>query len=133
MDYKKPLPIVTATNRPFWESLKAHAMKLPQCGACGKFHAPPRDFCPHCLSDKLNWTAVKGTGEVYSFIIMHQVYDKTFAEEAPYNVTMVRLDEGPRLVSNVRGPNDAIRVGDRVRVVYDDVSPEITLHRFDRV
>ena len=132
MDYKKPLPIITETNRPFWDSLKAHAMQLPKCDACGKFHAPPRDFCPHCLSDKLSWQPVKGTGEVYSFIIMHQLYDKTFANDVPYNVTMVKLDEGPRLVSNVRGPNDAIHIGDRLKLVYDDVTRDITLHRFER-
>ena len=132
MDYEKPLPIITGTNRSFWESLKAHAMKLPRCGDCGKFHGPPRDYCPHCLSDKLTWEPVQGTGEIHSFIIMHQVYDKTFADEAPYNVTMVQLDEGPRLVTCVLGPNDALRIGARVRVVYDDVTDEITLHRFER-
>ena len=133
MAYEKPIPEITETNRPFWESVKAHAMKLPRCNDCGKFHAPPRDFCPHCLSDNMTWTDIKGTGEVYSFVVMHQVFSPAFKDEVPYNVTMVQLDEGPRLVTNVQGPNDQITVGDRVRVVYDDVTPEMTLHRFERV
>lgn len=133
MAYDKPLPEITETNRPFWDSVKAHGMKLPKCAGCGKFHAPPRDFCPHCLSGDMTWEAVRGTGEVYSFIVMHQIYNPAFKADAPYNVAMVQLDEGPRLVSNVIGPNDRITIGDRVRVVYDDVTGERTLHRFERI
>jgi len=133
MSYEKPLPDINDTNRPFWDSVKAHAMQLPQCRKCGKFHAPPRDFCPHCLSDDLKWTAVSGKGEVYSYAVMHQVYQKAFVPDLPYNYAVIELEEGPRLISNVVGPNEEMRVGAKVRVIYDDVTPEVTLHRFERI
>jgi hypothetical protein len=45
----------------------------------------------------------------------------------------VQLDEGPRLTSNlVDVPNGELRVGMAVEVVFDDVTPEITLPRFRR-
>jgi hypothetical protein len=133
MSYEKPLPTITPANRPFWDSVKAHKMQLPKCKQCNKFHAPPREFCPHCLSEEFEWKAVSGRGEVLSFAVMHQPYTKAFAKDVPYNYAVVQLDEGPRLVSNVLGPHEQIRVGEKVEVVYDDVTPEITLHRFKRV
>jgi uncharacterized OB-fold protein len=132
MSYEKPIPSVDEINRPFWDSVKARQLKLPKCRDCEKFHAPPRQFCPHCLSDQLEWLPVSGKGVIYSYVIYHQAYDQSFAGDVPYNVAVIELEEGPRLLSNVIGSNDEIRVGDAVRVVYEDVTDEIALHRFER-
>ena len=35
-DYAKPLPVPDPVTRPFWDSLKAHAMQLQKCGDCGR-------------------------------------------------------------------------------------------------
>ena len=49
----------------------------------------------------------------------------------PYNVTIVELEEGPRLLTNlVEIDNDDIRPGLSVEVVWDDVTEEITLPKF---
>jgi hypothetical protein len=129
--YRKPLPVATEETRPYWESAKAHRLALPRCTACGRFRFPPTTFCPHCLSDAGEWTPVSGRGSVYSFVIMHQVYDQAFKDDVPYNVAAVQLDEGPRLYTNlVEIANEAIRVGMPVSVVYEDVSAEITLVKF---
>ena len=51
----------------------------------------------------------------------------------PYNVALVQLAEGPRMYSNVVGvPNDAVKVGDPVEVVFDPVTPAVTIPRFRR-
>ena len=34
---------------------------------------------------------------------MHQVYDPAFADEVPYNIAMVELEEGVRMTTNVVG------------------------------
>mgnify|MGYP001450546243 CR=1 FL=1 len=129
--YTKPLPAITDETRPYWESAKAHRLALPRCSACGRFRFPPTSFCPNCLSDAAEWTPVSGRGTVYSFVIMHQVYDPSFKDDVPYNVAAVELAEGPRLYTNLVGvANEAIRVGMAVSVVYDDVSEAMTLVRF---
>jgi len=130
--YAKPLPHVTEETRPYWDSAKAHRLALQRCASCGRFRFPPTTFCPNCLSEASEWTPVSGRGSVYSFVIMHQVYDQAFKADVPYNVAAVELEEGPRLYSNLVGiANEAIRVGMPVRVVYDDVSEEITLVKFE--
>jgi uncharacterized OB-fold protein len=62
---------------------------------------------------------------------MHQAYHPGFAAEVPYAVVVVELDEGPRLISNVVGVEPhAITIGMPVEVVFEDVTPEVTLPKF---
>jgi uncharacterized OB-fold protein len=49
----------------------------------------------------------------------------------PDQFAIVELDDGPRIVSNVVGvPDDELRVGMRLRAVYDDVADDATMLRF---
>ena len=50
----------------------------------------------------------------------------------PYNVSLVDLDEGPRLISNVIDcPPDQVKIGMPVEVVYED-NEGYTLPNFAR-
>lgn len=124
-------PIVTPENERYWRSARAHALELPYCLACEQAFYPPQHRCPRCLSDRIDWRRVSGRGRVYSWIVMHQVYDPSFKESAPYAVAIVELEEGPRLVTNLVGvANDAIRLAMPVRAVYDDLTEAIALVQF---
>ena len=129
----RPLPIPDPVTRPFWESLKAHAIRLQRCGACHRFVFYPRPLCPACFSDQLVWTPVSGRGVVHAFTIPHRHGNPAFASRVPYVVALVELDEGVRMLSNlvdVDPTPQAVSVGLPVEIVYDDVTPEITLPRF---
>jgi uncharacterized OB-fold protein len=131
MSEAKPLPRITADNRPFWEATRRHELALQRCDDCGHFRYPPAPVCPECLSDRATWTPVSGRGTVTTFVIVHKRYFVSFAADLPYNVVQVQLDEGPRLTANLVGATNAdIRIGARVEVVFDDVTPEVTLPRF---
>jgi len=124
-------PIVTPENERYWRSARAHALELPFCLLCERAYYPPQQRCPFCLSDRTDWRRASGAGRVYSWIVMHQVYDPSFKDRAPYAVAIVELDEGPRLVANLVGvANDAIRLNMPVRAVYDDLTDEIALVQF---
>ena len=42
--YLKPLPEMEPEEKPYWENLKAHAMKVQRCNDCESwFFPPPRD------------------------------------------------------------------------------------------
>lgn len=131
MPYDKPLPAITEENAPYYESLRRHAIQLQRCESCHAFRYPPSSHCPHCLSEAASWTPVSGRGVVYSWIIMHQIYDPAFKDVAPYNVAVVEIAEGPRLTTNITGcPNDAIHIGMPVTIAYDDVTEAVTLAKF---
>ena len=59
---------------------------------------------------------------------MWQRYFPAFEAEIPYNVAYVELEEGPRLMTNLVGvANNAIYCDMPVEVVFEDVTPEISL------
>jgi uncharacterized OB-fold protein len=72
----------------------------------------PRVICPHCAHDALVWVSSPGEGTVYSVTIVARKAD----QGGPYNVVLVDLDEGVRMMSRVDGvaPED-VRIGMRVR------------------
>jgi uncharacterized OB-fold protein len=129
--YPKPLPVVTAENRPFWEGCKQGKLLLQYCDACRWYQFYPRLYCMKCGSLKTRWVEASGRGVVYSYTIIRQNKSPGFRDDVPYNVALIRLEEGPRMMSNVidSAPGD-LRVDLPVTVVFDPVSDEISLPRF---
>lgn len=129
--YTKPLPKLDDENRPFWEACKQGELQMQNCSNCGHVRYPIAIVCPRCLSDQFSWKVLSGRGEVYSALVFHQVYNKAFAEDVPYQVSLIQLEEGPRMYSNVIGVEpSSVKVGDKVEVVFDPVTPEISIPRF---
>ncbi len=127
----KPLPALDDSNRPFWQAAKAGTLQMQRCGDCGHIRYPIAHVCPACLSEAFDWQPLSGRGTVFSTIVFHQVYHAAFAGDVPYNVSLIQLDEGPRMFSNVVGvPPSAVKVGDVVQVVFDPVSDDISMPRF---
>src|SRR5574341_52051 len=132
-DYAKPIPLPDPVTQPYWDSVKAHGMKLQKCAACGKFIFYPRAVCPFCFSRDLRWTPVSGKGRIYGFTINYQKVIQSFAAEVPYVIALVELEEGARLMTNLVGvePDPAkIKVGMEIMVQYEDVTDAITLPKF---
>ena len=129
--YAKPLPRPNALSLPFWDGLRRHELLLQQCTACAHVWFPPSTRCPKCLSSEYGWSRAGGRGRVWSWIVMWQRYFPAFEADIPYNVAYVELEEGPRLMTNIVDvENDAIYCDMPVQVVFEDVTPEITLPKF---
>lgn len=123
------VPAGDADSKPFWASCARHAMELQQCEQCGSFRYPPRSVCPHCLGNRASWIPVRGTGSVY---VQLGVYPRAKEPRSePFSLTIVELDEGVRMWTNVVGrvPDD-VRIGDRVRITYQD-APGGAIPRFE--
>jgi uncharacterized OB-fold protein len=120
-------------TRPFWDSLRAHAIQLQRCQGCGRYVYYPRPLCPSCGSRDLVWTPVSGRGVVHAFTIPHRQANPFFAARVPYVVALVELEEGARMMANlvdVEPTPEAVHVGLRVEIVYEDVTDEVTLPAF---
>ena len=102
-DYLKPLPIVSPLTQPFWDGARSGRLVVQKCGDCGKHRFPASTICDACLSEQAAWVEVSGQATVWSVCEFHRVYFKGFANEIPYNVALVRLDEGPRMYTNLVG------------------------------
>ena len=129
--YDKPLPIIDPESRPYWDALKQHKLILKYCLDCGKHHFYPRALCPHCHSDALEWREARGAGTIYSFTVAHRPAGPAFKGSTPYVVAVIDLDEGARMMTNLIAETPAsVRIGQRVTIHYDDVTPEVTLPKF---
>jgi uncharacterized OB-fold protein len=127
----KPLPQVSPEMAPFWEAARRHELLVQRCRGCGAWRFPARDLCSRCLSRESTWERVSGRGTIFSFAVMHQVYHPGFADEVPYAIVVVELEEGARMVSNVvHCPVREVAVGMPVEVVFEDLTPEVTLPKF---
>lgn len=131
MSTAKPLPQISPEMAPFFAAARRQQLVVQRCRGCGVHRFPARDQCSQCLGREADWVPVAGRGTVFSFAVMHQVYHPGFAAEVPYAVVVIELEEGARLVSNlVDCPVREIRIGMPVEVVFDDVTPEVTLPKF---
>ena len=126
------VPNVTEENAPYWRSARAHALELPFCMACERAFYPVQHRCPRCLGDRVEWRPVSGRAAVYSWVVVHQVYDPSFADRVPYVAAVVELEEGPRLVTNiVNCAPQAMKRAMAVRAVYKDLDDEVALVYFE--
>lgn len=85
---------------------------IQRCSACSKHVYFPREHCPHCGSTALDWVAPTGQGTVYAVTTVRRKPDAG----GDYNVSLVDLDEGVRLMSRVDNikPLD-LKIGQRVQ------------------
>jgi uncharacterized protein len=130
----KPLPRVTPDNQPFWEACRKHKLELPFCDDCGKAHLPPGPVCPFCFSSAISWRTSSGRGHISTWVVVRKRWLSSFANEVPYNVVQVELDEGPRLTTSIVDIKpEELAIGLKVEVVFDDRTDKITLPRFRRL
>jgi len=73
------------------------------CANCGFTMFPRRTLCPKCRHHsvgKLEDCAFSGRGAVETWTVVHQAPD-SHALEAPYVLAIVKLDEGPRVTTQI--------------------------------
>ena len=130
--YRKPLPVPTEFSRPFWEGTRRHELLLQRCRRCDRCRWTPQPACPWCLSEEYAWSPASGRGALYSWTAVHRPPDPVaFAEDVPYIVAIVKLEEGPYMLTNlVDCPQEEARAGMPVQVVFERATEEITLYRF---
>jgi hypothetical protein len=131
INYKKPIPTPDEASQPFFDGAREHRLMIQQCTTCGAVMWPVKSRCNNCLSPTVNWVQASGKGTLYTFALMHQLYHPGFADEVPYNIVQVDLEEGLRITSNVVGcSNDDLQIGMPLEVTFDDITDEVTLPRF---
>ena len=76
--------------------------------------------------------AASGRAKLHTYVVSHMAIPDS-GIEAPYSVAVVQLEEGPRLLTNIvecEQTPEALQLDMPVEVVFQEVSPEITLANF---
>jgi uncharacterized OB-fold protein len=125
----QPRPAITRDSEFFWAGLNERRLLIRRCARCAHLHHPPGPMCPRCHS--FEWTAqpVSGRGVLHSYVIVHQPQLPGFTYPLP--VALVELEEGVRLLGDLRGLTpSAVYIGMPVEVEFIDVEPGYTLYAF---
>lgn len=95
---------------------------IQHCNDCNKGIFYPRMICPHCGATDLRWEQASGKGTVYSTTVIRRKPE----HGGDYNVVLVDLDEGVRLMSRVQGiAPDQVSIGQRVssQIITENEAP----------
>lgn len=98
----------TGAENYFHTQLQAGVFTIQRCGQCNNSIFYPRMICPHCGSDDLHWYEPSGKGTVYSTTVVRNKPEKG----GDYNVALIDLEEGPRMMSRVEQiAPDEVKIG----------------------
>lgn len=134
-EYKKPLPDIKPWTQAFWDGTKQRKLLVQKCNDCGVSIFSPKRVCPECWSDNLSWFEASGKGKVYSYTITYEGVEHFFEEDLPMILAWVDLEEdGVRMLTNIVDCDpENLEIGMDLEVVFEDVTPEVTLPKFKPV
>jgi uncharacterized OB-fold protein len=128
---ERPLPTPTRESQPYWDGLREHRLVLQHCAKCGHVRHYPRPVCPHCFSMESAWKEAPLGGVVHTWTVCHHPFNFFFKQAAPYIVALVDMDAGVRINAPLRGvAEQALKIGQRVRLDFEPVTEEVTLPSF---
>lgn len=120
MTQPRPVAPADSQTQAFWDATREGRLTIQRCTVCGHAQHYPRAMCTACGSTGLAQADAAGAGTIVSYTTVHRSPHPAFTP--PYVVVLVRLEEGPVLLSNLTGAAaDAIRCGIPVRLVWEDL------------
>jgi uncharacterized OB-fold protein len=126
--WNKPLPSIDPDIEPIFRAYTDHEYSLWRCKICGEWYfwktqCDSHDTHPNF--EHLELREASGQGTVFATITTHRAWHPGFEDELPYDLSLIELDEGPIVASQVIGidPSD-VSVGMDVEVTFKDIPAE---------
>ena len=130
-EWNKPLPTISGETKPFWDSCRLGNLVIQRCEQCSQYQFYPRGICAHCWSNNIKWIKSSGKGTVWTYTITHQNRPPGFAEDVPYVLALVELEEGVRMFTNIVGCNPRdVTIGMPVEVTFVRANDQISIPYF---
>lgn len=111
------------TIEQFYKFASERKLMAAKCKKCATMFLPPRPMCTKCFSSDLEWVELKNKGKLLTYTVIH-VSPKQFESLIPYNVGIVKLEDGPKLPGMIQGvAPEKISVGMDLEVDFDTTIP----------
>jgi hypothetical protein len=113
------VPKATPESAPFWDAAARRELVMQRARSDGRYFFYPRGFVPGHPDDEFDWVPVSGRGVLVSYVIDHRPFPG-FEHESPV-IALVRLVEGPRMMTNIVGVEpvpENLPIGAPVRVAF---------------
>jgi len=118
----RPLPRPTAETHEFWDGCVKRELRFQRCQHCDHVQIIPRALCEKCHRSELKWHPSGGQGTILSYTEVFRAPLPAFKATVPYFVALVDMDEGFRLMVNIRKPTIApVAIGQRVTIGFTEV------------
>jgi uncharacterized OB-fold protein len=127
----RPLGQPRGEEQRYFADLREHLLPYYYCAACDIAYTHPQEWCPPCVGEvERRWSC--GEGRLYSYTTLYRAGHPAFAETVPYTIALVDFPEGFRALADLTVPPgaDEPRIGQPVRVEFEDVTADMTLAHF---
>lgn len=90
-----------STPSRYWREIpQRYRYEANKCNFCGHINFPPRLICPECKGREFESTKIAEKGTVLTYTII-RVAPQQFADQAPYAVGIIELEDGVRLTGQI--------------------------------
>ena len=111
--------VVNGPQAQYLAYLRDGRFLIQRSRSTGRYTFYPRIAIPGTGETDLEWVEASGSGTVYAITVNR-------SRDGAYNIALIDLDEGPRMMSRVEGV-ETVPIGTRVRarIVRSDDEPAI--------
>jgi uncharacterized protein len=108
-------------EHPFYQGLHRGHLLYLRCDACNRALTYGAGLCPRCPESTIRWESSAGSGQVLARATYHRSHSENLP--APYDVVVVQLDEGSRLLGRLSPDAKSVKAGARVkaRITHDEL------------
>lgn len=101
----------------YWEGARRGVLVVQKCTDCGTSRHYPRAMCARCFSFSTDHVEHDGRGTVHSWTVAHHPFHPAFADDVPYVLVTVDLEEGVRAMGRFEGAGP-LTIGQPVTAVF---------------
>lgn len=120
------LPKQQPESKEYWVGTSLGELRYQLCCSCQVAQFPPSTGCRSCGSNQVVWRASSGLGTIFSITTVFRPPSQDFKDKTPYDLALVELDEGFRIMVNVT-PATKGQIGSRIKIIFEKKSDEISL------
>ena len=127
----KRFPRSTVVTAAFWQGCQNQQLLIQRCVQCNHLQFYPRSICTVCLSEDLEWKQASGRGRIWTYTVIRHPVSEAYADEVPYVLALIRLDEGPTMMSAlIECDPESVESGMPVEVVFEQWSDTTSMPKF---
>lgn len=97
----RPVPLPDHRSEQFYSAAAEGRLLVQRCEGCGALQFYPRGHCTRCFASNLKWSEVSGRATLHTYSVVHRTPNVEFADDVPYVLAIVDLEEGVRMTSRV--------------------------------
>lgn len=116
----KLIPEPNEVTQLYWEGTAEGELRVKHCPSCEALFRFNHAWCPECGNAELDWRKTSGRGVVTNFTIIHVPPYEAYADEVPYVLALIELEEGVRVMMNVIDCDPAsVHIGMKVALTFE--------------